>query len=240
MVGSISSPATGLGHRTLSLGVVVALAVGCGSASATATLASVQPIASSNLETTASPAPSSTAPASVEPSAGKSEAVAASDSPAPSLRTYPPLPAIAVVASGHFLVESSPTSGPVVEAFTRGTTFRLAFRFDGGDVTGRGSRPTVHKDYIDCRFTFKSSLTFSGTFDPLTRQLTGFVTTLEPVDAVPTKPEYSEQCKEKSGTGTGTGQFVGQVYADGKRLSGYVLVQGVGKHPFAATIAPTR
>lgn len=151
-------------------------------------------------------------------------------SPAAPVRTYPPLPAIAVVASGEF------TKDEGISDFTVGTAIRLEFRFDGGGVIGSGSRPTYRRDGPTCKFTTHTKITFAGTFDPVTRQLAGMT---EATDSTAVSYATTESCKSLAGTTTDTYAWTAQVSEDGQSLSGSVTDEGADLvQPFDAKVEP--
>ena len=153
--------------------------------------------------------------------------------PAPSVpaQTYPPLPAIAVVAGGKF------TRDEGISPFTVGTTLSLEFRFDGGPVTGSGSVPAYRRDGPTCKFTERTKVTFSGTFDPLTRQITG---SAQSTDTITVSYATTDACKSLAGTTKLSLPWTAQVSEDGKSVSGSVTKETGPREvqPFVATISP--
>ncbi len=153
-----------------------------------------------------------------------------SPSPAPSAsapaRTFPPLPAIAVIAKGKFTADEG------IAALTTGTTFQLQFRFDGGPVTGSGSRPLDILDRQTCKATTRTEATFSGTFDPLTRQIRG---TVHVTETGTVSYATTDACRSLASTSNADYAWTAQVSDDGGSLTGTVTDFGTTQ-PFEATI----
>jgi LysM repeat protein len=162
------------------------------------------------------------------PAGGPTDADARTDGRA--ARTFPPLPAVAVIATGKFTGEQ----GGLIARST-GTTIQLRFRFEVARWPARvhdpcGRHPGRSCQGVKCLTWVNDEVVFTGTFDPLTRQLDG---TLQ---AIETSTVTRTACKGDAGVVRTDSTWHAQVSADGKSHSGSARSQGTQEQPFVASI----